>query len=55
MAGTQSKITSREDLEAFFEDCDFREEGVEPDWEEHLARIEQGGRSGAADLDQEEP
>jgi hypothetical protein len=40
------KITSQEDLDAFFAACDARERGVEPDWEEHLAVIERSRRSG---------
>ncbi|MDQ3553857.1 MAG: antitoxin [Chloroflexota bacterium] len=32
-----AKIASPEDLTAFFAECDRRESGVEPDWDEHLA------------------
>jgi hypothetical protein len=48
MLKRRKKITSREDLDAFFAACDAREEGVEPDWEEHLERIVASKRSGAA-------
>jgi hypothetical protein len=40
---------SQEDLDALFAACDAREEGTEPDWEEHLAMIERSKGSGAAD------
>lgn len=36
---------SAEDLQAFFERCDQREKGREPDWEEHLEVIERSRRS----------
>ena len=37
------------ELRAFFSACDRREEGREPDWQDHLAVIEASKRSGAAD------
>jgi hypothetical protein len=37
-------MTSAADLRKFFKACDLREEGREPDWEEHLKTIE-GSRS----------
>jgi hypothetical protein len=36
------RIRSVQELRAFFDACDAREAGEEPDWEEHLATI---GRS----------
>lgn len=47
--GTPPKIETFEDLQAFFASCDAREEGREPDWDEHRAVIEASIRSGAAD------
>ncbi len=46
---SKSRVTSPEDLEAFFKACDARGKGHEPDWEEHLEVIERSKRSGAAD------
>ena len=40
------RLDSLEDLRAFFAECDLREEGREPDWEEHLRVIEGSIRSG---------
>jgi hypothetical protein len=45
----QARIRSVEELRAFFNACDAREVGEEPDWEEHLAVIDRSraeGRSG---------
>lgn len=39
-----------EDLEAVFQACDTREQGREPDWEEHLSTIERSRRAGFPDL-----
>jgi hypothetical protein len=36
-AQTAAKLDSAEALAVFFEQCDAREQGREPDWEEHLA------------------
>ncbi|MEA2328405.1 MAG: hypothetical protein QOE68_3364 [Thermoanaerobaculia bacterium] len=36
-----AKMTSAADLRKFFKACDLREEGREPDWEEHLKTIEE--------------
>lgn len=33
------------ELSAFFRDCDGRERGKEPDWEEHVATMERSRRS----------
>ncbi len=41
-AQTASRLDSAEALAIFFEQCDAREQGREPDWEKHLAVI---GRS----------
>jgi hypothetical protein len=49
MMKTAPKITSAADLEKFFKACDLREQGREPDWEEHLEAMEESretGRSG---------
>jgi hypothetical protein len=40
------KLSTPEDLGAFFEECDRREQGAEPDWEEHRAVIEESKASG---------
>ena len=43
------QLDSVERLRAFFDECDMRESGVEPDWHEHREVIEAskaGGRSG---------
>ena len=50
----QGKPASRnmdtvEELRTFFSACDRREEGREPDWQDHLAVIEASRRGGAAD------
>jgi hypothetical protein len=38
-----------EELRSFFSECDRRETGTEPDWEQHVRVIERSRRSGAAD------
>ncbi len=43
------KRATRSDLAAFFKACDAREQGTEPDWEEHLKTIERSKGSGAAE------
>lgn len=43
------RIMTKEDLDAFFAACDAREEGVEPDWMEHLETIERSTLSGATE------
>lgn len=43
------RISSVEDLRAFFAACDAREVGREPDWEEHLAVMEGSQRAGATE------
>jgi hypothetical protein len=44
-----SAITTEAELRAFFEACDQREQGREPDWEEHLAVMERSRTAGAAE------
>jgi len=39
-AGQQGRITGPAGLKTFFEACDTRERGREPDWEEHRVAIE---------------
>ena len=38
------RLRSVEDLRAFFADCDAREVGREPDWDEHLAALDSSKR-----------
>jgi hypothetical protein len=45
---SDSRMSPKE-LEAFFAACRRREEGVEPDWEQHERIIERSRRSGAAE------
>ena len=40
------KLSSAEDLRAFFNECDQREEGVEPDWQQHRTVIEESKARG---------
>jgi hypothetical protein len=42
-----ARIDTAENLRAFFAACDRREEGREPDWNEHLAVMEASKRQGA--------
>jgi len=44
---SKSPLTTQEELNRFFEQCDEQESGTEPDWEAHKALIEQGYRRGA--------
>jgi hypothetical protein len=37
-----------EALARFFRECDRREEGVEPSWDEHLGILERSRRSGSS-------
>ncbi len=39
-------LASVEDLRAFFGSCDEREQGSEPDWQQHRAVIEESKASG---------
>jgi len=36
----QTELDTREDLQEFFAGCDAREQGLEPDWQEHRKVIE---------------
>lgn len=45
----RTAIASVEDLRAFFEACDAREEGTEPDWAAHERALESSVRSGLSD------
>ena len=42
-------LETREELRTFFEACDRREQGREPDWETHRELIERSISSGAAE------
>ena len=42
----QSSLTHPDSLEKFFQECDKREQGVEPDWEDHKRLIVEGFQSG---------
>ena len=45
----EERIRSKEALRNFFAECDQRERGREPDWEEHREVIDRSKRSGAGD------
>jgi hypothetical protein len=38
-----------EELRAFFEQCDAREKGTEPDWDEHLEVMARSRRAGSSE------
>ena len=40
------ELSSVESLRAFFEECDAREEGTEPDWHQHRTVIEESKAKG---------
>jgi len=42
-------LTTVDELEAFFTECDLQEEGAEPDWEAHREVIQASRRTGAPD------
>ena len=48
-AKKRSRLDTPDTLREFFRVCDEREEGAEPDWEEHLRVIGTARRSGEAD------
>jgi hypothetical protein len=48
-AGENQTLTTRADIRRFFEACDQRESGQEPDWEEHLQVIARSRARGASD------
>jgi hypothetical protein len=37
---------AKADLKTFFQQCDSRELGIEPEWQEHLAVIQQSQNTG---------
>lgn len=43
---SRPKLSSAKDLRAFFNDCDRREQGVEPDWQQHRTVIEESKARG---------
>lgn len=43
-----ARLDTAEDLRAFFSACDQREEGREPDWNEHLEVMAASKRQGAS-------
>jgi hypothetical protein len=47
--GEEQGLTSRADLRRFFQACDARESGQEPDWDEHLQVIARSRGRGASD------
>lgn len=40
------RLRTAEDLQRFFAECDEQETGREPEWEEHLAVMEESRRQG---------
>jgi hypothetical protein len=44
-----SNLDSSQALQAFFAECDHREQGREPDWEEHISVIRRSQTEGLAD------
>ena len=42
----QQPLTNPESLKKFFQQCNEREQGVEPDWEDHKRLISEGFQSG---------
>ncbi|MGI8876024.1 MAG: plasmid mobilization protein [Egibacteraceae bacterium] len=40
------ELRNRSDLASFFAECDLREQGREPDWDEHVEVIEASRRAG---------
>jgi len=47
-AGRPPVLSSVEELRAFFEACDAREQGSEPDWDQHRKVIEESRAAGRA-------
>lgn len=43
-----SSLDTAESVRSFFEECDEREHGAEPDWREHRRVIERSKRTGAS-------
>lgn len=46
---SRSHLDSIDELRAFFDACDAREKGTEPDWDEHRSVIERSIRSGGGE------
>ena len=46
---SEQRIDSKQALRDFFTECDQREQGREPDWEEHREVIDRSKRSGAGE------
>jgi hypothetical protein len=46
---SEQQIDSKQALRDFFAECDLREQGREPDWEEHREVIDRSKRSGAGE------
>ena len=44
-----TNLDSSQALQAFFADCDHREQGWEPDWEEHISVIRRSQTEGLTD------
>lgn len=44
----EPRIRTKAELRAFFKECDRRERGAEPDWDQHRAVIERSIRDGGA-------
>jgi hypothetical protein len=49
LESARPRLEAEGDLERFFLECDARELGREPDWEDHLKVIRGSRASGAAD------
>jgi len=45
-SATTPELSSVEELQAFFEECNTREHGAEPDWQQHRAVIEESKAKG---------
>ena len=46
MKEQREPLTDQDSLRSFFQACDKREQGVEPDWEEHKRLILEGFQTG---------
>lgn len=46
---SELRIRSKQALREFFAECDEREQGREPDWEEHRKVIERSKRAGSGE------
>jgi len=47
--GSEQRMDSKRALKDFFAECDQREQGREPDWEEHREVIDRSKRSGVGE------